>query len=69
MGSVVQFTKAVRRRPGVCAHCMWSCGPLGDSCDAPTVMMQTGRMTVKALAARQSENICGASGKCWEEKP
>ena len=68
--NVVNFPRTQRRKNGVCGHCLWSCGALNsDSCDHPSVMTETGRPMIKALAARRMDSLCGASGRHWKPKP
>jgi hypothetical protein len=67
--NVVKFRRTPRVRHGICCHCLWSCGALADSCDHPSVLEQTGRPIIKALAARGVEIICGSGAKHWSAKP
>jgi hypothetical protein len=67
MTNILAFSEHQSRK-GVCADCLWVCGPLRDSCDHPNVGLNARRPMIKALAARKSEEICGSQGKAWEAR-
>jgi hypothetical protein len=67
--NIIDISSRFRRIRGVCAHCIWTCGALGDSCDNPSVEIHTGRPMIKALAARTIDSICGSDAKHWSARP
>jgi len=66
MSVVVELN--VKRRPGVCKHCVWNTGPLKDCCDHPKVKALSGLRMIKTQLARDNERMCG-NGQSWQAKP